>query len=147
MKSILKDFLKAMIENKHLHAGKVMYKFYHGYNINPLLEMMKQFNYTFSTLYQSSGLFRLWFVNNFNPAKRMMITEYPRYKNLEISLFIIDEETGFSKKKAFRNIDNYWQTSVIDGLHYINMQAILENYQAVEEEINKKQCEPGTITL
>lgn len=126
-----------MIENKYLHAGKVMYKFYHGYNLNPLLENMKEFNYTLSTFYQGSGVFRLWFVNNFNPTKRMMITEFPRYKNLEVSLFIVDEETGFSKEKASRNINEYWQASKIDGLHYINIQKLIETYKLLEKELIK----------
>jgi len=78
--------------NEFLHAGKTLYKLYHGYNFTPLLELLNKYNYVFQTLHQGNGYFKLWFINKLDTSRRIRIIEDPRNSSFIIFSFIANPE-------------------------------------------------------
>ncbi len=102
-----------MIEKSLLNAGRASYKFYHGYNFNSLIELFKSKNYILRTFYQNNGVFKIWFINEIDPFKRIVITERNKYDTIVIFGFVTDDiyqenysASRISNKTVF--IDNYF---------------------------------------
>ena len=99
-----------MIDKRYLSAGKTIYKLYHGYNFNSLIEGLKDMNLILVTFYQSSGSLRLWFINELKPSQRIFISETNK-KHIEVSIFTqnIPGEITFPYHRDSLFISDYYQ--------------------------------------
>lgn len=118
-----------MLNLNYLSAGKTIYKLYHGYNFNPLIEGLKNMNLTLITFYQSSGSLRLWFINELKPSQRIFISETNK-KYIEVSIFTqnIPGEITFPYHRDSLFISDYYQKE--NNLYIIDLQKI---YNAINE--------------
>ena len=120
-----------MLNLNYLSAGKTIYKLYHGYNFNPLIEGLKNMNLTLITFYQSSGSLRLWFINELKPSQRIFISETNK-KYIEVSIFTqnIPGEITFPYHRDSLFISDYYNKE--NNLYIIDLQKI---YNAIDELI------------
>jgi hypothetical protein len=118
-----------MLNPNHLSAGKTVYKLYHGYNFNPLIEGLKYMNLILVTFFQTSGSLRLWFVNELNPSQRIFISETNK-KYIEVSIFTQNTpgEITFPYHRDSLFISDYYQKE--NNLYIIDLQKI---YNAINE--------------
>lgn len=118
-----------MLNLNYLSAGKTIYKLYHGYNFNPLIEGLKNMNLTLITFYQSSGSLRLWFINELKPSQRIFISETNK-KYIEVSIFTqnIPGEITFPYHRDSLFISDYYNKE--NNLYIIDLQKI---YNAIDE--------------